>query len=180
MPLKLNVGLSKKIGLPDYGSLGATCHVEVELDGFLIQNDLDAFHRHVANAYTACRQAVLDELARHQQPVANPDAISVAERMPTASQPSSRSASNGNGNGHTNGNGTAPQISAKQRNYVNNLSGQIDGLGAHGADALAERMFDKTVANLSSFEASALIDQLKAIKGGQISVEDVLKNGVAV
>src|SRR5687767_219737 len=47
MPLTLNVGLTKKMGLPDYGSLGASCHVEVELDGSLLQCDLDGFHRHV-------------------------------------------------------------------------------------------------------------------------------------
>ena len=33
MPLTLNVGLSKQIGQPDYGSLGASRNVQVELDG---------------------------------------------------------------------------------------------------------------------------------------------------
>ncbi len=41
MPLKLNVGVNKKIGLPDYGSLGTSCHVEVEVDSGLIFDDLD-------------------------------------------------------------------------------------------------------------------------------------------
>ena len=62
MPLKLNVGISKTIGLPDYGSLGSTCHIEVEVDGRLIFDDLDGFHQKVRQAYVACAQAVNDEL----------------------------------------------------------------------------------------------------------------------
>ncbi|HUE72272.1 MAG TPA: hypothetical protein VMP01_15415 [Pirellulaceae bacterium] len=66
MPLTVNVGLSKKVGLPDYGSLGASCHVEVELDSSLVFSDLDAFQQKVKQAFVACSQAVSDELYRQQ------------------------------------------------------------------------------------------------------------------
>lgn len=66
MPLKLSVGLSKKVGQPDFGSLGASCHVELELDGSLLKNDPEAFHRQLESVFAACTQAVDDELARHR------------------------------------------------------------------------------------------------------------------
>jgi hypothetical protein len=66
MPLKLNVGISKKIGQPDYGSLAASCHVEVELDQALLQADLSSFHDRIQKTFAACRQAVNDELAGSQ------------------------------------------------------------------------------------------------------------------
>ena len=35
MPLTLNVGLSRKVGLPEFSSIGASCGVAVELDSAL-------------------------------------------------------------------------------------------------------------------------------------------------
>ena len=63
MPLKLNVGLAKKVGQPDYGSLCASCHVECELDSMLLASDLDRFQEHVSEVFLACSQAVHSELA---------------------------------------------------------------------------------------------------------------------
>ena len=64
-PAKVSVGLSKKVDLPK-GSLDATCHVELELDGSLFANDPDKFQEHVRRAFQACVLAVNDELVRKQ------------------------------------------------------------------------------------------------------------------
>ncbi len=68
MPVKVNVGLSKKIGQPDYGSLGASCNVEFELDGSYDNGSSEHFQEAVRRAYVACRQAVESEIAVSHSP----------------------------------------------------------------------------------------------------------------
>jgi hypothetical protein len=66
MGIKINVGLAKKIGQADYGSLGATCNVEFELDGGFDNGNSEHFHDAVRRAYGACRQAVETEIASNR------------------------------------------------------------------------------------------------------------------
>lgn len=192
MPLTLNVGLSKKLGLPDYGSVGATCNVTVELDGTLLQNDLETFQRHVRNAYVACSQAVNDELSR-QRPAERAAANTNGNGASTTSKAngngnghSNGSHANGNGNGHgngtpTNGNGSQPtgspnhRASQKQLDFASQLSRQIKGLGVRRLEDLANTMFGKPLADLSSLDASSLIDTLKAVKEGRVALDAALK-----
>jgi len=77
--LKLNVGSNRKVGLPDYGSAGASCNLEVELEAGLF-HDLDGLHKVIKRAYAACNQAVQDELARLKAvttPPAKPEIVAV-------------------------------------------------------------------------------------------------------
>lgn len=176
MPLQLSISLSKKQGLPDYGSIGASCGVVVELDSALLHQDLDKFHQHVKNAYIACSQAINDELDRQQTRDAKASDDHPKSRTASSSQhPATPQASNGNGRGNGSPNGTNGHgPSQKQLDFVNQLARQIRGLGVRRMEALCVRMFDKPLTALSSFEASALIDQLKAIKGGDLDLADVL------
>jgi hypothetical protein len=165
MPLKLNVGLSKKVGQPEYSSLGASCHVEVVLDQSLVFDDLDDFHERVNQVFAACRQAVQDELARQQVVAHVQDAAGQAKSTaPAASQ------SNGH-NGH--------RASQKQLDYAQQLAGQIRGLGIRRLESLATRMFNKPLAELSSLDASGLIDVLKDIKAGRIDLAAALSEAAA-
>lgn len=184
MPLKLNVGLSKKIGQPDYGSLGASCNVEVELDSNLLQTDLEAFRERASRAFSACRQAVTDELTRHAggEPTGSSNARSPTNGNGARSNANARANGNGstNGNGHSQAktNGSSRRASDKQIDYISQLAGQIRGLGVRRLDQLCQKMYSKPLADLSGMDASGLIDTLRAIKAGEIDVNQAL-NGAA-
>jgi hypothetical protein len=165
MALKISTGISKKLGLPEYSSIGANCQVEFELDPSLLSSDLETFHEKIRAAYVACRQAVDDELARHRQKPA------VVERQSEEPKPD-RWTSNGSPVS-TNGNGSASNGRAatdKQLMFINRLVGQIPGLDHQRLEALANKMFSNGVAQLTSLQASGLIDTLKGIKDGSIDV----------
>ena len=64
MPLKLNIGVSRKLGTPGYGSIGASCGLELELDAELLLRDPEALHQRAQAAYAAACRAVHEELTR--------------------------------------------------------------------------------------------------------------------
>jgi hypothetical protein len=162
MPLKLNVGLSKKVGLPDYGSLGASCNVEVELDAHLLVRDPSAFQKQVRQAFEACSQAVQEELAR--QAPANGQAAGPA--------PAGNNQTHDQPNGHTNGRAE----NGRRRNDRTRSNGRqatasqvraIYGI-AHGqkldlTQELKNRFGVDRPDDLSLQDASQFIDDLRAM-----------------
>lgn len=167
MPMKLIVGICKKIGQPDYSSFGASCKVEVELDKSLEISDEASFQDHVKRAFNACREAVEEELSQQQSAPAS----NQVETSPSfQSDQFQRQASNGR---------SGNPASEKQLKYLRQLAGEIRGLGARKLDSLAQKMFEKPVAAISSLDASGLIDTLKAIKSGEVDLNAAL-NGATV
>src|SRR4051794_18065575 len=106
MPMKLNVGVSREVGLPDYGSVGASCNPEMELDSGLLEHDLDGFHARIRGAYVAAHQAVHDELARLQAP----GKVKTDSSPPAAAVNRSASGDHRANNRNSNGNGTMARV----------------------------------------------------------------------
>jgi hypothetical protein len=72
MPLKLNVGLSRKVGDANYGSRGASVNFETELDSSLA-GDPAKLQQRIRDLFNLCRSAISEELnggnGHFQQPV---------------------------------------------------------------------------------------------------------------
>lgn len=166
MPLKLNVGLSKKVGLPNYGSLGASCNVELELDAQLMTREGNLFQQQVQRAFAACSQAVQEELARH------------ASTSPPSSDRTDRS-SNGHSNGHAgiNSNGHAGNGSSSNGRGKSNCrkatSAQVRAIFAIAgrqqldlAQELRSRFNVDRPDDLPIGDASRFIDELQAVAAG--------------
>lgn len=150
MAVKLSVGLQKKVGLPDYGSLGASCHVEFEIDRSLLDSDLDGFHQRVRGAFAACQQAVGEQLSRQQ-----------SDQSASNGNGHHGNGHGGNGHGYSSGNGhrgNSRPATASQARAIRAIAGRqrVDL-----RQLLGDRFNVDRPEDLSISDASSLIDELK-------------------
>ena len=187
MALRINVGFTRKLGQPDFGSVGASCNIECELDSDLLFRDPGGFQKQVQGVYAACTQAVHDELARHQHGGQN-GVWSGSTPSGTDPQTNSNSHASSNGNGQYhghgagNGNGNVHQSGQAGNGAQSNGGARSGGRSAtqsqvraihaianrQGLDlpaVLRERFGLYRADELSLVDASRLIDELKAATG---------------
>ena len=166
MGVKINVGYCQKIGLPNYGSEGTHCNLEIEVDTSLL-NNTEAFQRRVQEVYAACRVAVEAQLQCDEQ----------ASRTPAKQEPrqSHEPASRDTQSHSTRRNGAAQTSTAspKQSKYAEQLAAQVKGFGVQRLDNLCVRMYQKSFTALSGIEASNLIDTLREAKAGRLDLSAV-------
>ncbi len=146
MPVKLNIGLSRKVGEANFGSRGASVNLEVELDSGIV-GDQQRFKERVRALYAQARNSINAELDLPSEgPAIEP---SVSQRNGHAS------AHNGNGSQSRQEGGSATQSQVRaifaiaRRNRVDPKNLVMEKFGL-------ERLED-----LSIREASSLIDDLK-------------------
>jgi hypothetical protein len=148
MSLRLTTGLTKKVGLANFGSIGASCSIELEIDAASL-DDLEVFHRRALHAFVACRQAVHDELSRY------------ADRQ--APVP----AGNGQANGSHQGNGQQRSGDRKATaSQVRAIHAIINRQGLDLSQTLHGHCGVEFAEDLTIAQASQLIDELKAQANG--------------
>jgi hypothetical protein len=158
MTITINVGVNKKIGLPDYGSAGSHCNIEIEADNSIL-DDAGQFLQRVKDAYEVARLSVEEELSHHRtgNAASQPRSSRQSDKEPAPRQ-DYRSHSQSTGSSYT--------ASPKQQQFIASLLKGVKGLDWRKLDKYCGKKFGKTCSQLSSKEASALIEDLKAAKSG--------------
>ena len=178
--LKLNIGFNRKVGEANYSSRGASVNLEIEVESGLVREP-DKLQAKIDYLFDMAKKSVDTQLNGNGQ----------SEQASAASTPNRNGNGVHDGNGHTNGNGSQPtagnngngngshRASEKQMTFVNQLARSIRGLGVRRLETLTGKMFGKPLADLTSLDASSLIDTLKAIKEGRVSLDAALSNGAS-
>ena len=158
MTIKINVGVNKKIGLPDYGSAGSHCNIEIEADNSVLA-DTEQFLQRVKDAYEVARQSVEEELAHHR-----PSGNTAQSR---AEPPAQRQEYRNDHSRSDNNSGNRYIASAKQQQFIASLVKGIKGLDWKTLDKYCHSKFGYNTSQISPKQASELIDDLRAAKEGR-------------
>ena len=175
MPMKLNVGLSRKVGEPNYGSRGATVNLELELDSTLVAEP-ERLQERIRELFGLAKASIDEELhIEPTQPAANMQRSTTQPATPhrqphaTGRNGASRSTTNGyrsNGNGRPPTN-NPPPATASQIRALHAISNR---LGLNLETEIQDRFDITDAATLTIAEASQLIDDLNnntATAGGR-------------
>jgi hypothetical protein len=167
MTIKINVGVNKKIGLPDYGSAGGHCNIEIEADNSILDNAEDFLQR-VQDAYEMARQSVEEELSHHR-PSASANSTSAAQSRaePQQQRQEYRQEYRNDNNRSDNNSGNRYIASAKQQQFISLLVKGIKGLDWKTLDKYCHSKFGYNTSQISPKQASELIDDLRAAKEGR-------------
>jgi len=157
MPLKLNVGLSRKIGEASYGSRGASVNVELELESSLVSEPAKLQER-IRQIFGVVRTSLAEELNGNGYSHANGTAKT--NGAPAATPTTS-----------TNGGDTAAQpvttSRAATQSQVRALHAIAKSKGLNLTRLLQGRYQVDRPENLGIKQASELIDTLKSTKNGE-------------
>jgi hypothetical protein len=146
--IKLNCGISRKVGEPNYGSRGASVNVELELESSAAQ-DAGTLHEKIRRLFAVAKASVDEELGLSGIPAGA--APPPAQRAPTNGQAPGSAAPKANG-----ANGDRP-ASEGQLRAIQAICGRLN----LDQDQEADRMFHRPASKLSLSDASKLIDHLK-------------------
>lgn len=157
MATKINVGVNKKVGLPDYGSAGAHCELEIEVDHSIL-NDPHEFQKRIRYAYELARESVemeLREISKTKKENPSDNFSQQQEHIERPEKPVSH------------GSNARALATPKQMEFIGRLSRGIKGLNTTRLDQYCQRTFGKAYAQISTHEASRLIDLLKEARAGK-------------
>jgi hypothetical protein len=158
MPLKLNVGLNRKLGEPNYGSRGASVNLELELDSGLIEEPARLKER-IRQLYGLVRTALAEELNGGN---GNGHPASSGDARPPGAQ-------NGNGNRENGAQRASGQRNGGQRQATQSQVRALHAIARSRQVDLTQFLQDRyEVArpdDLSIKLASQAIDELKGPDG---------------
>ena len=163
MAIKINVGVSKKIGLPDYGSAGSHCNIEIEADNSILDNP-DQFLQRVQDACELARQSVDAELDHHRPGTSTANTKAEPQQQRQEYRQEYRNDNSRNDNNST---GNRYVASAKQQNFIASLVKAVKGLDWKTLDRYCNSKWGNNTSQLSAKQASELIDDLQAAKDGR-------------
>jgi hypothetical protein len=153
MPMRLNVGASRKVTDNNYGSRGASVNLELELDASLVAEPHKLQER-IRDLFDLVRTSLAEELHGNSNGHAAPS-IAVTPESPPAGAATLR--------GRVNGNGTGPRPATPSQ--VRALHAIARGQGIELSQFLYERFQLRRANDLSITQASAAIDGLRAAAG---------------